>query len=174
MTLQDIIIRRRSIRRFEPQPVQSDDVATLLQAALMAPTSKNQRSCQFAVVENPNIITRLKDCRPAGTTALTTAPLAIIVYCDPEKSTCLVEDTSIAAAFIQLQATALNLGSCWIQVRGRFTADNEPSEDLVKEVLGLEPQMIVECILAVGIPAEERKPNNVEALTWERVHIIDR
>lgn len=170
-TVRDTIIKRRSIRRYTDAPIPADDVAILMQAALMAPTSKNQRSCEFAVVDNPLTIGLLKECKPSGAVAMSTAPLCIVIYCDPEKTACLVEDTSIAASYIQLQAAAIGLGTCWIQVRGRFTADGESSEDVVKETLGLAPQMIVECIITIGYPAEERKPNNLEALTWERVHI---
>ena len=46
----------------------------------------------------------------------------MVVAVDAAESDCFVEDASIAAAFMQLQATELGLGACWIQVRNRFTA----------------------------------------------------
>ena len=81
-----------------------------------------------------------------------------------------IEDMSIAAAYMQLQATALGLGACWIQVRNRFTADGESAEDIVREILGIPDEMVVECIMTIGHPDEERRPVDPSKLLWEKVH----
>ncbi len=82
-----------------------------------------------------------------------------------------IEDMSVAAAYIQLQATALGLGACWIQVRNRFAADGEDAETIVRETLGIPENMVVECIMTIGHPDEERRPVDPEKLLWEKVHI---
>lgn len=82
-----------------------------------------------------------------------------------------MEDASIAATLMQLQATALGLGSCWIQVHGRFAADNTPSDQYVQELLGIPEQCCVLCMVTLGHPDEIRKPQDVEKLKWENVHI---
>ncbi|MDE6322289.1 MAG: nitroreductase family protein, partial [Muribaculaceae bacterium] len=51
--LHQLLINRRSIRRYTPQPIDPDQVRLILEAALMAPTSKNSRAWQFIAVENP-------------------------------------------------------------------------------------------------------------------------
>lgn len=82
-----------------------------------------------------------------------------------------IEDMSIAAAYMQLQATALGLGACWIQVRNRFTADGQDAEDVVRDLLGIPHDYIVECIVTIGHPNEERRPVDPEKLLWEKVHL---
>ncbi|MDE5800266.1 MAG: nitroreductase family protein, partial [Paramuribaculum sp.] len=89
-----------------------------------------------------------------------------------QRQLCIRErDASIAASYMQLQAADLGLGSCWIQIRNRFSADGNPAEEYVQQQLLIPDTLPVLCILTLGHPAEERKPQNVDKLLWERVHI---
>ena len=72
---------------------------------------------------------------------------------------------------IQLQAEDLGLGSCWVQVRERDTADGTPANEYIHELLGLPLQLQVLCIIAVGHKGMERKPFDESHLQWEKVHI---
>jgi len=45
-----MLLERHSIRRYTDRPIDGEDVKTILEAALLAPTSKNARSGQFVVV----------------------------------------------------------------------------------------------------------------------------
>ena len=65
------------------------------------------------------MVARLAGCRDAGGDALKTATLAVVVTADPAVSDVWEEDASIAATQIFLEAEALGLGSCWVQVRKR-------------------------------------------------------
>jgi nitroreductase len=71
---------------------------------------------------------------------------------------------------MQYQAEELGLGTCWVQLRGRQLADGTPTEDVVRSILGLPGNVGVLCVVAVGYPADERKPQNEERLKWDRVH----
>jgi nitroreductase len=82
-----------------------------------------------------------------------------------------IEDASIASIIIQLQAEDMGLGSCWIQVRERFTADGMPADEMVHAALDLPLQLQTLSIIAIGHKGMERKPFNEEHLLWERVHI---
>ena len=167
----DLLINRRSIRRYTSEPVDPQHVRLILEAALMAPSSKSARPWQFVVVEDKAVLAELSQCKPAYATSLLTAPLAIVVTADTTKSDVWVEDASIAAMLMQLQAADLGLGSCWVEVRERFRADGEPSEEYVRQVLGIPEEFGVPCIITVGHKDEERKPINTEKLLWEKVHI---
>ena len=57
-----------------------------------------------------------------GASFLGDAALAIVVTADPLASDVWIEDASIASLMIQLQAEDMGLGSCWIQIRERYTA----------------------------------------------------
>lgn len=170
-TLHDLLIRRHSIRRYTDKPVDPDDVKTILEAALLAPSSKSARPWQFVVVEDRADLERLAGCKANGTRPISGCALAIVVCADPERSDMYIEDMSIASAYMQLQATALGLGACWIQVRNRFTADGESAEDIVRETLGIPDNMVVESIVTIGHPDEERRPVDPSKLLWEKVHI---
>lgn len=166
-----LIVNRRSTRRYDSQPISPENVRTILEAALLAPTSKNTRSWQFVAVENPEMLERLSQCKPQYAVSIKDCRLAIIVCGDTVTSDVWVEDASIAAAYMQLQAEDLGLGSCWVQVRGRFTADGQPSDEYVAEQLSIPEQFNPLCILTFGHKNEQRRPNDLEKLKWENVHL---
>lgn len=166
-----LIQQRRSHRQFTSEAVSADDVALLLRAALMSPTSKNRRNWQFVVVDETADLERLADAKSSGSQFLAGAPLAIVVLGDEAGNECWIEDASIASFAIQLQAEDLGLGSCWIQMRGRSTADGVSSEEVIRGILGIPDTLRVLCVVAVGHPADERQPQNEDRLKWEQVHV---
>ncbi len=170
-SLHELLIRRHSIRRYQDREISAEDVKTIMEAALLAPSSKSVRPWQFVLVDDKDTLARLAACKANGTRPISSCALAIVVTASPEKTDMYIEDMSIAAAYMQLQATALGLGACWIQVRNRFTEDNEDAQDIVRELLGIPHDMIVECIVTVGYPDEERRPVDPSKLLWEKVHI---
>lgn len=168
---QDLIINRRSIRRYTTDEISADDVKTILQAALMAPTSKNSRPWQFVLVEDSAKLEALSKCKDNGATPVAHCSLAIVVAVDVEASDPWIEDAAIAATYIQLQAQDLGLGSCWIQVRGRYTDSDMESETYVQNLLGMPDTILPVCIITLGHPDEKRNPQNLEKLMWEKVHV---
>lgn len=170
-SLHDLLIRRHSIRRYTEEAISAEDVTTILEAALLAPSSKSVRPWQFVLIENKDDLKRLSECKANGARPIANCALAVVVCADPSKSDMYLEDVSIAAAYMQLQATALGLGACWIQVRNRFTVDGEDGETIVREVLGIPENIVVECIVTIGHPDEERRPVDPSKLLWEKVHI---
>ena len=117
----ELMMRRRSSRKFTAEPIAPDQVQELLKAALVAPTSKNAHSWQFVAVEDREMLERLAACRKMGSSFLSGCALAVVVMGDVTVTDVWVEDASIAAAYMQLQAEDLGLGSCWCQVRNRHT-----------------------------------------------------
>lgn len=169
--LHQLLLQRHSIRRYKDTPVDADDVRTILEAALLAPSSKSARPWQFVVVEDKEMLARLADCKQFGSKPVSTAAFAVVVTADMTKSDVYVEDASIAAVLMHLQAADLGLGSCWIQIRNRFAADGESSETVVRELLNIPEDMAVECIVTFGHIDEERRPVDPEKLLWEKIHI---
>ncbi len=170
-TLHDLMIRRHSIRRYTDQPIDPEDVKTILEAALLAPTSKSSRPWQFVVVDDKAILEKLSKCKSNGARPVGLCSMAIVVCADVEATDMIIEDMSIAASYMQLQAAALGLGTCWIQVRCRYDESEEPAENNVRELLGIPNKYVVECIITVGHPDEERRPVDTSKLLWEKVHI---
>lgn len=171
MDFNQMLVERRSIRRYTTEKIDPEHVRLILEAGLLAPTSKSARAWQFVVVEESEMLERLALCKPMGAAPIAKCPLAIVVAVDSTATEPWVEDGSVAASYMQLQAQALGLGSCWIQVHGRFTADGTPSEEYVQELLGIPETCPVVCVLTFGHKDEVRKPQDLEKLKWENVHI---
>lgn len=171
MDFHELIINRRSIRKYTDEPISAEDVRLILEAALLSPTSKSSRAWQLVAVEDKETLARLAECKPAGASSVGRCTLAVVVTVDSTKSEAWMEDASIAASYMQLQAAALGLGSCWIQLYGRSAADGTPSDQFVQEVLGIPETCSALCIVTLGHPDEIRKPQDTEKLKWENVHI---
>lgn len=168
---QELLINRRSIRQYTDQDIPAGDVKKILEAALLSPTGKNSRAWHFIAVEDKETLERLSHCKGYGAGAVGRAKLAIAVCVDVTATETWVEDGTIAASNMMLQARELGLGSCWIEINGRLAEDGTPAEDMVSEILGIPEQVMPLCFVTLGYPAEERKPQNMEKLLWERVHI---
>ena len=167
----DLLLNRRSIRKYTDEPVDPQDLKLILEAALTAPSSKSGRSWQFVVVEDKEMLERLSQCKPNSATSIAGAPVAVVVTSDMTKSEAWIEDASVAASFMMLQAADLGLGSCWVEVRDRYREDGEASEDYVREALGIPEEFGVLCILTLGHKNEQRRPIDPEKLQWEKVHL---
>lgn len=167
----DLIKSRRSMRKFTTEELTQEEVVTLLKAALMSPTSKRTNCWQFIVVDDKKTLEKLSYCKEASASFIKDAALAIVVTADPMVSDVWIEDASIASIMIQLQAEDLGLGSCWVQLRERFTASGVPSNEYVHEVLDLPLQLQALSIIAIGHKGMERKPFDESHLQWEKIHI---
>lgn len=159
------------MRKFTDNELTQDQVVTLLKAALMSPSSKRSNPWQFIVVDDKETLQTLSLCKEMGASFLKDAALAIVVLADPLASDVWIEDAAIATLMIQLQAEDLGLGSCWIQIRERFTASGTPSNEFVHDVLDIPLQLQALSIVAIGHKGIERKPFNEEHLQWEKIHI---
>lgn len=167
----ELIKNRRSMRKFTDEELTQDEVVTLMKAALMSPSSKRSNSWQFVVIDDKKMLKELSHCKEQASSFIADAALAIVVMADPLASDVWIEDAAIASIMIQLQAEDLGLGSCWVQVRERFTATGMPSEEFVHGILDIPLQLQVLSVIAVGHKGMERKPFNEEHLQWEKIHI---
>lgn len=169
--LHKLLVERRSIRKYTDRPLDPDDVKTIIEAGLLSPTGKNTRAWHFIAVEDPEMLERLSHCKSSGALPVARCKLAVVVAVDVTESQTWIEDGSIAAAYMMLQARELGIGSCWIEVNGRLDEGGTPAEDIVGELLEMPEQVQALCIVTFGYPDEERQPQNVDKLRWENVHI---
>ncbi len=165
-----LIVARRSTRKFTSQPLEADDVQKLLQAALLAPTSKNCKSYEFVAVEDKDMLTKLSVCKNSGSAFLEGAALAVVVLGDKTVTDIWVEDATIAATYMQLQAEDLNIGSCWCHIRNRLLGDKS-SELIVRELLDIPEHFGVLCIIGFGYKNQEHQLHDLAKLRWEKIHI---
>lgn len=167
---QELITKRRSIRKFTEQLLSPDHVELILKAGLKSPSSKGKTPWHFLVVEDKEALKKLSECKSSAK-LIEGCALAIIVLADPIVSDVWIEDASIASIMMQLQAEDLGLGSCWVQIRNRLTPADTSCEEYVREMFDIPYQIEVLSVIAFGHKAKERPPFDEDKLQWEKVHI---
>lgn len=170
-SFQELISKRRSIRKFSEEPLTPEQVESILKAGLKAPSSKSKTPWQFLLVEDKEQLIRLARCKPHGSKPIAECSLAIVVMGDPLASDVWIEDTSIASIMMQLQAEDLGIGSCWIQIRNRNTEDDTSSEEFIREIFDIPMPLQILSVIVFGNKAQERPPFDDEQLQWEKIHI---
>ena len=166
----ELLKSRRSIRKYLPKAVEQDKITKITRAALMSPASKRRNPWEFIVVQQPETLQKLSECRLHGSQFLAESPLGIVVIADTAKSDIWLEDASIAAIIMQLQVQDLELGSCWIQVYDRKKDEETSSESFIRQLLGIPDHFAVLSIISIGYPDEERKPFEEDKLAIEKIH----
>jgi nitroreductase len=166
----ELLKSRRSIRKYQDKGVEKEKLDIILKSALLSPSSRSRRPWEFIVVTDGELLNKLSNCRDSSSGFLSGAPLGIVVLADPSVTDVWIEDDSIASAIIQLTAQSLGLGSCWIQVRERFHSESVKAEDYIKGLLGIPDHLTVECMIAIGYPAEEKSAYKEEELPYHKLH----
>ena len=166
----ELLRKRRSIRKFTHQKVEKEKVEVLIKAALMSPTGKSKNHWDFIFVEAPETLEKLSQCKLHGSKLIAGAPLAIVVVGDPQQSDTWVEDCSIASIILQLEAEALGLGSCWVQVRNRDHCETIMSDAYIKDLLVIPSEKAVLSVIAIGYPDQTKEPVDMSTLMMEKIH----
>lgn len=162
--LLEVIEKRRSIREFQDVPVTDAQLRELLAAAMLAPSAKNGQPWSFVVVRNPETLRQLRESQPYAS-SLKTAPACICVCgrVDPELPGYYQQDCAAATENILLQAQGMGLGTCWMGV-----APRTERMTAVADILGIPEGIAPFCLIAVGVPAQERA--TPERYEESRVH----
>ena len=182
MELIELRRRRRSIRKYSDEAIQEDKLTQILQAGLLAPTSRGMRPWEYYVVKDKDTLKKLSRAKQHGAALIAGCDTAIVVSADSELADTWIEDSSIALAYMDLAAASLGMGnlmlaahdlgigSCWVQMRMRKDEKGGDAEQNVRQIMGIEDPFRVVGVLALGIPAEEKQPYDTEGLKWEKVH----
>jgi nitroreductase len=153
----DIILKRRSIRKYKSDKVPENLIKSLLQAAMSAPSATNQQPWHFVIIEDRTVLTELSKIH-RGFTNLEAAPLAILVCGEPEAAKLEFyweQDCSAATQNILLAATALGLGAVWQGINPRGGSDSEAIISILKLPGHIRPFSLI----AAGYPAEVKEPS---------------
>lgn len=150
----DTVYQRRSVRKYETREVEQEKLEKLLETANSAPSAGDLQGYEIIVVRDRNRRKALSDAA-YGQRFVAEAPLALVFCADHllsasrygERGAKLyaIQDATIAAAYVQLAATALGLATVWV---GAF----DPKA--VRAVVGLPEHITPVAIISVGYPAE--------------------
>lgn len=166
----ELIRNRRSVRKFLDQPVSSDKIEQLQEAALRSPSSRSLNPWEFIFVTDPDLLDNLSRAKPHGASFLSGAPLGVVVLADPDRCDVWVEDCAIASVFLQLAAETLGLKSCWVQIRKRMQDQTHKAEEAVKDLLAIPEKMRVLSVIAIGYPEEAKSGHPADSLQREKLH----
>lgn len=168
----ELLKTRRSIRKYTEKEVEQEKLELILKAALLAPSSKGKRPCEFVVIRDKDKLKKVSRCRTVGGGPfIANSSIAIVILADTEKTPDVwIEDTSIAATLIQLEAHELGLGSCWVQVRERMHDDKITAEEYLREELSIPEKYNIDSVISIGYPAENRPTYEEEDIDFSKVH----
>lgn len=167
----NLLLNRRSIRKFKPDRVAEAQIQQILQAGLLSPSGRNKTPWEFIVVQDKVTLEALGKCRHPQQHFLPETPLAIVMLGDTTATDVWVEDCAIAMTIMQLQAQTLGLGSCWVQVRNRMAqGEAESSSEFIKTLLHIPAHYEVLAVLGIGHPDEEKAPYNLDELQYNKIH----
>lgn len=168
MEYQELITRRYSVRAYKPDPIESDKLEKILEAARIAPTAANRQPFQIIVIKTQGKEDQLS--RIYRRDWFVQAPLLICAVGIPAKSWVredmrryLDVDVAIVMDHLILAATDLGLGTCWVAA---FNAQ------AARESLELPDEVEPLIFTPLGYPADEpgpkeRKPVN-ELVRYEK------
>lgn len=161
----EAILSRRSIRKYTEQPVSEDEIKTLLEAAMSAPSAGNEQPWHFVVIRNRGTLDQIPTIHPHSS-MLKEAPLAIVVCADlnlEKHKGYWVQDCSAATQNLLIAARALGLGAVWLGVYPR-----DERVQGIKKLLGLPEPVVPLCVVSIGRPGEEKPP--AARFDAQRVH----
>ena len=154
MEFKEIISRRRSTRKFLATTVEREKLQRILDAALVAPTSRNTRSTRFFVVQDKATLERMSQMRDYGSAFMKDAAAAIVVAGDRQTTDLWIDNCAIAATTIQLAVVDEGLASCWVHVNDRPVkreeSDGEKADTLLRRELGIPENYGILCAIALG------------------------
>ena len=172
MDLIELMRRRRSIRKYSDEAIPEDKLTQILQAGLLAPTSRGMRPWEYYVVKDKDTLKKLSQAKQHGAALIAGCDTAIVVSADSELADTWIEDSSIALAFMHLMATEQGVGSCWVQLHMRKGADGSDAEDNARRIVGAPEGSRIVGILGLGMPGEVKEQNKEEDLDFQKVHCI--
>jgi nitroreductase len=169
MNVSECIRTKRAVRQFTDQPAPEEAIRAVLNAGRRAQSSKNTQPWSFVVVRDRERLKKLSEC---GTYAghLAGAAFAVaLVSPDPAARWQIAFDLGQAAAYMQLAAWEMGLGSCLASIY-------EPEK--ARAILGLPADRHFDAALSFGYPAPDQvRPSVVkkggrrlfeEVVHWER------
>ena len=143
---------RKSVRKFDPRPVEKEKIEKILECDRLAPSWANGQCWEFIVVSEERKKKQLAKAAGLLNRWICKAPIILVACADPSRSGVwnkmeyFLVDVGIALEHAVLAATALGLGACWV---GYF------KESEVKKALRIPEKIRVVALCPVGYPAQK-------------------
>jgi nitroreductase len=172
----NVLLSRRSIRKYKSEPLKQEDLDAILEAAIYAPSAMNGQGWHFSVVRDEKLLKKLQTtmkenmlrsgvdrlverASEPGFVGFFAAPVLIFLSTPADAPSGQI-DCGIAVENIALAAESLGIGSC-IMTSSQLLFADDKGGTLAREIGFPEGYKHV-CSIAVGYkgenpPAKERK-----------------
>ncbi len=148
MNVSEAIRLKRAVREFQKEPLEPDNLNAILNAGRQAQSSKNTQPWHFIAIQDRETLIALSKLGPwAGHLAGAALGVAI-VHPDPAERFQIMFDIGQAAAYMQLAAWELEIGSCLASIY-------EP--DKARDLLGFPPEFHLRICISFGYPLMAEK-----------------
>lgn len=146
MNVSDAIRLKRAVRKFTDQPLPEDTIVAILNAGRRAQSSKNTQPWHFIAITDKDTLKQLSECgewaRHLAGAALGVAMLTE----DPNEKFQRLFDLGQAAAYMQLAAWEMGVGSCLATIY---------DEEKARQVLGFPSNLHIRFAISFGFPLDE-------------------
>jgi nitroreductase len=115
----EIINIRRSVREYDlTKEITNEEFIEIIKAGMQAPSARNQQPWEFLVIKNKEVLNQLATISP-GSKILLNANYAIVLLMEEDNtklksSFFKLEDMGACIQNMMLQATSMEIGTCWI------------------------------------------------------------
>ncbi|MCW3981199.1 MAG: nitroreductase family protein [Candidatus Bathyarchaeota archaeon] len=149
MSLLNIVLSRRSIRKYEQKKIPDEVLGKILEAGRKAPSAANRQPWRFIVVTDDTIKRELS--KGLFNKHIKKSPVTIVGCADQGfvNRKWSIVDTTIALQNMVIAAWAVGVGSCWV---GDF------KEEKVRRLLNIPNKWKVVALVSFGYPAEKPRP----------------
>ena len=148
MNVSEAIRTKRAVRKFQDRPLPEDVVHAILNAGRRSQSSKNEQAWQFIAIRDKSILKALSDCGQwAGHLAGAALGVAILTP-EPTAKFQTMFDAGQAAAFMQLAAWELGVGSVPASIY---------EFEKARRTLGFPSEWHLRIALSFGYPLDEAK-----------------
>jgi nitroreductase len=161
----DVILTRRSIRKYEKKKISDEILHNLICAACSAPSAGNQQPWHFVILDDRKILNSIHTFHPSGM-MLKEADKAILVCGDLDlekfKGYWMI-DCAASTENILLAAHSLGLGACWLGLyprKGRVAG--------MRKLLRLPTHIVPFALISLGYPEETKAKE--ERYNTSRIH----
>jgi nitroreductase len=171
MTFDELLVKRRSIRKFQDKAVSLELIKGIINDSILAPSAGNEQPWEFVIVTNREMIDRISiESKNYLLERITSNPNdyakryermlqkeafhifyhapAVIFIVGETGLKNLHVDCALAASYLMMSATAKGLGTCWVN----FAAEIHDPE--IRQELGMVENHKIVAPVAIGYPSK--------------------
>jgi nitroreductase len=147
MNVSEAIRLKRAVRKFTPDLLPEETILAILNAGRRSQSSKNTQPWHFIAITDKAILKQLSECGEwAGHLAGAALGVALLSE-NPEEKFQRLFDLGQSAAYMQLAAWELGIGSCLASIY-------EPER--ARQILGFPPELHLRIAISFGYPQDAK------------------